>query len=452
MSSRRRVPLVAVLAVALGLTGVASTLNHESNPSTIANGLGVTGGAESTALYCTGLGSLHSGLAGRVSFLNTTDRTRTLSVTIVSDTGARATTTVRLSAHSSANLEPNSLVAGNSFAVATQIDGGGVVADEVTRAATAQAPCTTSGVTQWNGAGFDTLVGSKAMLSIYNPTATAAVFNVSAYTSNGFVAPAPYQGFALGAHAQVELNLGSQIVNATDVGVRVNVLRGLLSVLGVQTSGKMVSLNPGTTSLVTRAWFARVTTANGALAQLRFANPNGLPANVSVSVKLGSFDIAPQSVTIGPYDSGALVVTPNPAIPAAGYASLVVSSSEPVSVALATGTGSGIALSSPPARARDYLVSDFAGVGFDAAAVTNTSSRTLKVTFTLMATNTQPAATSSTELAGHATQEILGVFNAVSTLSGTTLVIKADRADLVVTTTLPSTPIGVEVVSALDGG
>jgi len=46
------------------------------------------------------------------------------------------------------------------------------------------------------------------------------------------------------------------------------------------------------------------------------------------------------------------------------------------------GSTLGSALSSLVAPSDDFIVADFTGKGFDAANVTNTSSRTLKVTFT----------------------------------------------------------------------
>ena len=109
----------------------------------------------------------------------------------------------------------------------------------------AQVPCTSTGVTNWYGAGFDTLVGSSGELSIYNPTATPAVFNVVGYTAAGYTAPAPFQGLSVGAHSQMELNLGSQIVNTANVGVHVSVLRGSVTIVGVQQSGAVVSLISG---------------------------------------------------------------------------------------------------------------------------------------------------------------------------------------------------------------
>jgi len=244
MRSRWSVSLPIALATALLATGVASTLVKPSNPTSLPTGLNVAANAESTALYCTGLSNGAAGVAGQVTFLNTTDAPRTLVLYVASDTHARARRTMRLAAHVSASVRPDKIVAGNGFAVAALIDGGGVVAEEVTSDRAAETPCVSAGVTDWYASGFDTLVGSSGSLSIYNPTATPAVLNVSAFTTTGFVAPPSFQGLAVGAHQQMELKLGDQIVNATNIGVRVRVLRGSLAIVGVQRSGRVVSLNP----------------------------------------------------------------------------------------------------------------------------------------------------------------------------------------------------------------
>ncbi len=452
MSSVRRLPLVAALATALIATGVASTLIKQTNPTSLPTGLDVASNAESTALYCTGLSSAAGGLAGHVTFLNTTSAVRTLAVQVVSDAGKRASTSIRLAGHAARSIQPDKLAQGNSFGVAAQVDGGGVVAEEVTSDRGAEVPCTSSGVTSWYGSGFDSLVGSNAALSIYNPTATPAVLDVTTFSSTGFVAPAPFQGLSVGAHAQVELNLGAQIVNSSNIGVRVNVLRGSTVIVGVQRSGKVVSMDPGSTSVVTTAFFPRVTTVSGAEAQIRLANPGARPADVTVDVKLSPYSVAPQTVTVAPFSSGVVVLTPNPAIPAAGYATVQMTSSQPVIASLAAGTKSGLALSPAVAPAAKFLLADFAGKGFDAATVTNTSSRTITVTFTTVPNEGQVSVSSSVRLAGNTTSDILGLFSGITTFSATTVLVTASRPLLLVTTTLPTTPKGVTVISPLDGG
>jgi len=452
VSSRRHLPLLGVLASVLIVTGVASTLIKPTNPTALPTGLNVASNAESTALYCTGLTSGPGGVAGEVTFLNTATSTRSMAIQIVSDTGRRLSTSLAVPARGARSLRPDLLVKGNSFGLAAQVNGGGVVAEEVTSQRTAEVPCASAGVTSWYASGFDTLVGSNAQLSIYNPTATPAVMDVTTFSSSGFGAPAAYQGLSVAAHAQIELNLGKVVVNATNVGVRVNVLRGSVDVVGVQRSGQVVSLDPGATDTTTVSWFPRVTTVSRAVAQLRVANPGAQPANVTVNVSLPPFTVTPLTLTVAPFMSGVVVLTPNPAIPAHGYASVSMTSSEPVIATLATGAGSGIALSPALVPAKTFLLADFAGRGYDAATVTNTSSRTIGVTFSVEAKGTRHAATGTIRLDADTTSSVLGLFSGVTTLTGTTLLITASKAALLVSATLPTSPKGVTVVSPLYGG
>jgi hypothetical protein len=439
--------LLWVLAAALVVTGVAAAHFKTSNPSTLANALNVNG-VESSALYCTGLSSANGGVEGHVVFLNTSSGPRTVLANVVSDTHRSASVTLHVAAYSSKSLSPASLVSGNSYAVAAEAIGGGVVGEEVTGAGAAEVPCTSAGVRRWYGAGFDTVVGSSAALSIYNPTATPAVLDVTTFSSNGFGAPAAFRGLSLAAHTQIELNLGPQIVNTSNVGVHVSVLRGSLVVVGVQKSGAVASLVPGSRSTASEAWFPRVTTALNAVAQLRVANPGSRSVNVTVNVGLAPYHVAPLTLSVAPYSSGQVVISPNPAIPNHGYATVKLTSSAPVIASLTTGTTAGIALSSPEPPGEEFLISDFAGRRLDAATVTNTSTQTLDVNFRVVGAG---GATGSASLKGGATESILGIFSGVSTLSGKSLLVTSSRPVLLVAATLPSNPRGVAVVAPLDG-
>jgi hypothetical protein len=449
----RRLPLFATLAVALVAVGLVSSLNRPTNPSLLAGGLNVGSYTESTALFCTGLsGNVSAGassLEGHVVFLNTTDVSRSLAVQVVNDLGQRTNATLRVGAHATTLVSPITLLKAHSYAVEAQVSGGGVVAQEVNKSGRAVVPCTSSGVTNWYGAGFDTVVGSSGVLSIYNPTATPAVFNVATYTSAGYAAPAPFQGLSVAAHSQLEVNLGTQVVNLTNVGVHVTVLRGSLAIVGVQQSGGVDSFITGATSPSKVAWFPLVTTVNGALAEIRVANPGATAADVTVHVRLAKYDIAPQSVTIPPYSSGDVVITPNSAIPASGYAAIKLTSNEPVVTSLASGTGAGVSLWTPQDPSANFLVSDFSGHGFNDATLTNTSTRSITVRLTTLGAT---SVSSSTTLAAGSTRSILSLFSGVRNLNHMTLLVKASAPHLLVTTSLPSSPVGVTVVSVLDGG
>lgn len=448
MKSLRRIPLLLVLAVALVATGVTTTLIKTSNPSSLSNGLNSTSEVESSALFCTGLSSSAGGFAGHVTYLNTSASTRTVVVKVVADTGHSATTTLTLKPYASQTVNPAQLTTGNSYGVAAEIDGSGVVAEEVAASSTAEVPCQPSGVTRWYAAGFDTLVGSNAYVSLYNPTATPAVLNLVTYSPHGFNAPAPFQGLSVGAHAQVEVKLGSEIVDATNIGVGVKVLRGSIVAVGVQSSGAVASLNQGSTTTATTMWFPSVTTVANALAELRIANPGPVAATITATIAMPPYKVSPQSVTIPPYASGTLTITPNSAIPPAGYASVTLRSTARVFSSLATGTSSGLALDSPGVPQDNYLLADFSGRGFDAATVTNTATTSIKVRFTLVGGH---GATATAPLAAHTTESILHLFNGVTSLRGASVEVTASASSLLVSATLPSTPVGVTVISPLDG-
>jgi hypothetical protein len=450
MSSLRRVPLFAVLALVLIVAGVLSSMAKDTDPTQLPSGLSLASNAESTALYCTGLTSAKDGASGRVTFVNTSSSAHVITIDDVSDAGGHLSRQASLGAYQSISVDPSAHLTGDSFGVGAQVSGGGVVGVEATNSDTSEAPCISTGVTNWFGAGFDTTVGSNAELSVYNPTATPAVFNVSTYSSAGYVAPPKFQGYAVGPHAQAELDLGTALVNLTNVGVHVHVLRGALVIVGVQKSGATVSLNSGSTEPSTAALFPRVTTAESALAQIRLANPGSQSAQVSLSVTLAPFHVPTQSVTVPAYGSALASITPNPAIPASGYASITLSSNHPVIATLATGTGTDVALTSPELPESEFFVDDVTGHGFDAAALTNTSTKSITVKVTTLKTSAVRA-TGIIHLDGGATADLKSDFAGLSSLHGVLMLVQASKPALLVTLTLPTKPVGTAVVQPLDG-
>jgi hypothetical protein len=197
-----------------------------------------------------------------------------------------------------------------------------------------------------------------------------------------------------------------------------------------------------------------VTTANNATAQIRFSNPGPTTANVTLAVTLAPYHVPNQRLSVPPYGSAVASITPNPAIPAASYASVAMSSSQPVIAALATGTGSDVALSAPGSPGPEVLVGDFTGRGFDQATLTNTSSRSIEVNI-----STLPSATATTakstytqfRLGANTTDTLKDVLPSLSSLLRVQMIVTASRPTLLVTLTLPTRPPGMTVVSPLDG-
>jgi hypothetical protein len=227
--------------------------------------------------------------------------------------------------------------------------------------------------------------------------------------------------------------------------------------VGVEDSNGTISLNRGISGPSTTAWFPNVTTAQSATAQIRVANPNAIPAQVTIAVSLGSYHLASQNTTVAPYSTGLVTITPNPAIPNAGYANLTLHSNEPVITSLATGTGTWRALSSPVSPGNAFLVRNFTGLGFDAVTVTNTSSRTVALQIASLGASTTSVITSvvtvvgSKLLAGATTRLATFDPSITSPKNDSAMIISASTPSLVVSLTLPSKPRGVNVVAPLDG-
>jgi hypothetical protein len=459
----RRVPLVAVLAVLVALVGYLASSSTPTNPNSLQTGLGVTTNAESTALYCTGL---TSGASGRVSFFNTAGDPRTLSVSVVSSSGSRWSGTLELGAHQGQIVVPRTVdpparvktksghvsTPAVTYATAVQISGGGVVAEQIE--GNASVPCVAQGTTRWYAAGFNTLVGSDTYISLYNPTGTEAVANISALETNGFSAPQAIQGVSIPAHAQVEVDLGRSIVNTANVGVDVKVVRGSLAVVGEQVSGGTLSFDQGVGAPSTSSWLPAVTTVANATAEIRVANPNDTVAHVTASVTLGTYRIAPQATTVAPYSSGLITITPNSAIPADGYASVQVRSNVPVVAGLAAGTSSWFTLSSPQGPALVDLVRDYTGQGFDAAEVTNASHHPITVRITTYAASPaeKDATTSGVTLKAFTTVTLASVLGSSLPKPADSYLIVSSKPGAIVTLSLPSSPRGLFLQSPLDGG
>jgi hypothetical protein len=453
MNSLRRVPFLVVLALALIVVGVVSATTRSVDPSQLPSALAMGGRAESTALYCTGFSSPKIGASGRVILVNTTDESHEVTIDDVSNVAdAGMSREVTLRAYEQYGFDPSTGVKGDYFGVGAQVSGGGVIGVEVTKDHTSEAPCISTGVTNWFAAGFDTTVGSEAVLSVYNPTATPAVFNVSTFSASGYVAPAKFQGYAVGPHSQAEINLGTEIVDLKDVGVHVKVLRGTLDIVGLQQSGPTVSINPGASAPSTSAIFPLVTTSNNAIAQVRFANPGPTSVDVKLAVTLPPYHVPDQTLTIAPYGNAVALITPNSAIPAASYASVAMTSSAPVIATLATGSGDDVSLSAPGSSQPEYLVGDFTGEGFDAATLTNTSSRSVSISVsTLPSSRSAHVSNAVVHLNADSTESVKSAVPALADLKGVMMIVKASRPTLLVTLTLPTTPAGMTVVSGLDG-
>ncbi len=437
----RRHWLAPVVAAVLAGVGVAATLQTPANPRPATNGLTVSD-VESTATFCGGLGT--GPAAAVVTLTNTADAPRVVAVREDSTApGAHRAVTLHLGARASMQIHPD--LAGSWFGLTAIVAGGGVVASTVAPDG-ASAPCQASGVTSWSAAGLTTTVGSHATVELYNPVPTAAVANLTVETANGFLAPAVYQGLAIPGESVLALPLATTVVDQAVVGARLRVVRGSLVVIGVERAGSLVSYATGSAVPRTTWVLPLVTTVRDATSVIDVANPQSGAVSVRATVALGQFAIPAQTTSVPGFGVGHITISPNPAIPAHGYAAVRLSASGPVSVGLVTGDAAGSLVSSPGAPSRAYLLTDATGRGFDGVALANLADASLALTVT------------AGTLKAHVRlgpRQVIGLRALVPQLGqlrGRSVLLHAARADLVVAATLPTRPAGLVVVTPLHGG
>ena len=126
MSRFRRVPLLAVLALALVVVGVLSSTARSINPSQLPSALTLGGTAESTSLYCTGFSNAKLGESGRVILVNTTDRSHVITLDHVSNLGLAFSKEMTLAPFQQYGFDPSTGIGGDYFGVGAQVSGGGV--------------------------------------------------------------------------------------------------------------------------------------------------------------------------------------------------------------------------------------------------------------------------------------------------------------------------------------
>ncbi len=342
MSHRRRnagpAVLVAIVIVALV---AAALLIGTSNTVTLPSGLGAPSTAESTALYCTGFSGSEGIAPATVIFWNTSSSPHGVVATISSTHGATMRRSFLLGANGEHRLSEADFPGLSYYGVSALVSGGGVTATVNGAGADASVTsCASSGTGEWAVAGLSTHVGTTSVITLLNPTSTAAVLNLTTISPNGFAAPQSFQGIVVPAHGTSAVNLGTQIVDTTNVMARVQVLRGSVvaaaatSWTGRVTGAAILAGMDGPSSSLS---FPNIPTNAAATAELSLANPYYYPVVVTVQVQLYTLhQPAPFIVTLNAESVSDIVLVPSTRVPALGQASVVIRATRPVVATMAT--------------------------------------------------------------------------------------------------------------------
>ena len=235
-------------------------------------------------------------------------------------------------------IDPDTGLPAGSAAASFVFSGGGVVASQAVTGPNgwSTAPCASRISSQWAFAGGATTSGNLLTLSLFNPTATEAVVNVSFLTDKGFEAPQPYQGLVVPPGQVVEENVGDYVQDAAAIATMVEAQAGGLVSSEFQqwsagaTGG--VSLRLGSPARSTTWQLAQTTALPQSTVDLYLANPGQAAATATITLDLSSGSVVPDRVVVPPASIVAFAASGTPGLPQQTPYALTITSTAPVVV------------------------------------------------------------------------------------------------------------------------
>jgi hypothetical protein len=349
VSEARRVPLlVGVLAVLVAVGLVAHFVGRQASPAASSGPGSVSGGtaaaasispagAESSSWYCTGGSGSAGGAASAVIYLvNSTDHPVTGTMTVVSDAGASAKLALSVPARSQVRVIPSEVEQGTWLAARVDLAGGGVAVTEAVSGPVgwSEAPCASSIASNWYFASGSTANGSDLYVSLYNPTATEAVVNLSFGTAGGLAEPQPFQGLVLQPGQLVVAGVASYVQNQPSVSTIVQAQSGEVVAAELQvvttSTASGLSLRLGAPAPARQWTFPRSVNVGADSTSFVVFNPTASPAQVVVRARLQSGPVTPFTQTVPAFSTWTIKASQATRLPdGSAYAATVTASGGP---------------------------------------------------------------------------------------------------------------------------
>jgi len=341
----RAVVLTAVVAAVVVIGAIAAIVGTPSSPPapSAADGVAVSPvGSYSSSAFC----AAGTGTSGATTTIYLTNATRVAVAGVMTSVGAASGGSVP-TVHADVSVPPLSTVAVNpgnglpagSNATSFVFAGGGVVASQAVSGPNgwSTAPCASQVASQWSFAGGATTAGNTLTLSLYNPTSTEAMVNVSFITdSDGYVTPPQYQGLVVPPGQLVEENVGDFVQNAAAIATLVVAQAGgvVSSEFQQWSSGPTggVSLRLGSPELSTTWRLAQTTALPQSVVDLTLANPGQTPATATLTFGLSSGSVVPRRVVVPPVSVVVFAASGTPGLPQQTPYAVTVTSTVPIVV------------------------------------------------------------------------------------------------------------------------
>ena len=298
--AERRLPILGVMAIAVGAIGFAARKAPEPTAAEFAAVPApvtphVRGGDRlSTTYYCAGSPATGEGVSGSVTVVNPGDVQIEGTYTVFVPAGPPVAQPISVGPRSRVSLALTGVADVPYVGATVEFAGnGGVVEQQVTTGAgTSLSPCSTDASTSWYFADGVTLDGDDYDLVLSNPFAEAAIVDMTFVTASGRRTPNNFQSFVV----------PPQSVRAVDVD-GVAKLESQLSVALVSRSGRFVAARAQTFAGSGRSGYSMTLGAPGLGREWNFADGEvGEGIAESVAVFNGTPDPVEVDVVVVPGD------------------------------------------------------------------------------------------------------------------------------------------------------
>jgi hypothetical protein len=304
-----RMAVLSVIVLAIVGAGVADRLVHRAGPAAPPTPISsiAPSAVESSAWYCAG-GTSGSGssAATSINLVNTTTAAVAGTMTAVADDGVRKTVGLSIPGRSEIVEVPGPSVGGHLVATAVDLDGGGVLVSESVAGTLgwSETACSRSTAPEWYFASGSTVGGNTLTLSLYNPTSTDAVVDMTFATPSGVLQPQPFEGIVVAPGALVIEHIDAYVQDAPSVSSIVESRTGAVvaAELEIESSNGVhgVSVRLGVPSLFKTWSLPDSVDIPGGATSITVFNPTQTPDKVEAVVRPQGSPAAKFSDTIGP--------------------------------------------------------------------------------------------------------------------------------------------------------
>jgi len=329
-SAERRWPvltlIVLVLIVSAALTSSPGAPSL-GGPLVTPGALVSAPDAESSAWYCTGQTTAAGQVApGLLVLTNTTSRAVTGTISMVTDSGATGQSAIVVPARDALVPLIPAPSSGSWLSAAVILSGGGVAVTQAVSGPSgwSEAPCQSSTAATWYFPSGLTSGSDGLFVSLFNPTSTPDVVDLSFVTPAGTVHPINFQGVVVQpGQMQVE-NVASEVQDQTAVATTVVTRTGRVVATEVQQIGGSASglaIVPGSPRPERHWYIPQSQETAGGSSEIDVFNPGTTTEDVTVRARLASGRLAPLEDKVPPGSTWVLSTSSQTRIPqGAAYA------------------------------------------------------------------------------------------------------------------------------------